>query len=92
MIQEILPNKIKLKKNAMPIKSPLLWYGSGFLFITKQMVDIIMHSLLNKCKTTHFLNGISSKNFKFLNYPRFNWCISISYIVKQFTQEFHPQP
>jgi hypothetical protein len=26
---------------------------------------IIMHSLLNKCKKTHFLNEISSKNFKF---------------------------
>ncbi len=24
-----------------------------------------MHSLLNKCKKTHFLNGISFKNFKF---------------------------
>ncbi len=56
------------------IKSPPLWYGSGF-FLKKD----IMHSLLNKCKTTHFLNGISSKIKKF---PIFNWCISIPYIVK----------
>jgi len=55
------------------IKSPSLWYGNGFLkrkyyyaFIVKQM------------KKTHILNGISSKNFQFLNDPRFNWCISIS--------------
>jgi hypothetical protein len=31
------------------IKSPTLWYGSGFF---KDFKDIIMHSLLNKCKKT----------------------------------------
>jgi len=43
----------KMKKNAIPTKKPPpLWCGSGF-FLKK---DIIMHSLLNKCKKTHFLN------------------------------------
>ncbi len=35
----------------------------------------------------HFFNGISSKNFQFLNCPRINWCISISYIIKK----IHPR-
>jgi hypothetical protein len=34
------------------IKSPPLWYGGGF-------------SLQNKCKKTHFLNGILSNILKF---------------------------
>jgi hypothetical protein len=38
------------------IKSPSLWYGSGL-----KKKDIIMHSLLNKCKKTHFLYEISSE-------------------------------
>jgi hypothetical protein len=29
------------------------------------------------------LNEISSKNFKFLNGPKFNSCISISYTIKK---------
>jgi hypothetical protein len=41
-----------------------------------------MDLLLNEFKRTHFLNEISSENFKFLNDHRFNWCISISYIIK----------
>jgi hypothetical protein len=58
MIHETLPNKRKLK-NIMEfpsIKSPSLWYGSGL-----KKKDIIMHSLLNKCKKTHFLYEISSE-------------------------------
>jgi len=52
MIHETWPKK-KIEKNAIPIeKPPPLWYGSGF-FLKK---DIIMHSLLNKWKKTHFLN------------------------------------
>jgi hypothetical protein len=39
------------------IKYHPLWYGSDF-FLKK---DIIMHSLLNKWKKTHFLNEISFK-------------------------------
>jgi hypothetical protein len=38
------------------------------------------------------LNEISSQNFKFLYGPRFNSCISISYTIKKFTQEFHSLP
>jgi hypothetical protein len=38
------------------------------------------------------LNEISSKNFKSLNVPTFNSCISISYTIKKFTQKFHSQP
>jgi hypothetical protein len=51
--------KIEKIMQCPSIKSPFLWYGSGF-FLKK---NIIMHSLLNKCKKTHFLNGISSKFF-----------------------------
>jgi len=59
----------KMKKNVMPIYkiSYSLIYSGFFLkigyyyaFITKQMQKNI------------FLNGISSKNFKFLNYFKFN--------------------
>jgi hypothetical protein len=32
----------------------------------------LLHSLLNKCRKTHFLNGILSKRFKFLKNSRFN--------------------
>jgi hypothetical protein len=46
------------------LKSPPLWYGSGF---PKNKV-IIMHSLLNKCKKTHVLNGISSRAFEIFNF------------------------
>jgi hypothetical protein len=89
MIHKTLPNKRKLKKlmQCSSIKSPLLWYGSSFFlkkyyyaFVTKQM------------QKTHFLNGISSKKIKFLNCFKFNWCTSISYTIKKFTQEFHAPP
>jgi hypothetical protein len=43
------------------IKSPTIWYGGGFSW----KEDIIIHSLLKKCKITHFFNEISSKSFKF---------------------------
>jgi hypothetical protein len=46
------------------VKSFPFLYGSGF-FLKK---DIIMHSLLKKCKKTHFLNEISFKTFKFLKF------------------------
>ncbi len=48
-----------------------------------------MHLLSKNAENTHSLNEISSKNFKSLNGPRFNSCISISYTIKKFTQEFH---
>ncbi len=44
-------------------KSPPLSYGNDFLL----KYDIIMHSLLNKCKKTQFLNGISSQKNLFRN-------------------------
>jgi hypothetical protein len=44
------------------IKSPPIWYGSGF----KKNIIIIMHSLLNKCKKTHFLNEIHPKTWNYL--------------------------
>jgi hypothetical protein len=66
-------NKIEKIMQCPSIKSPPFWYGSGFFLKN----DIIMHSLLKKCKKIHFLKGISSKNFKFQNCPRFNWCVSI---------------
>ncbi len=56
------------------IKSPPLWYGSDFFLLKK----FIMHLLFENAKNTHFLNEISSKNFKSLNGFRFNSCISIS--------------
>ncbi len=81
MIHETLSKKKEnWKKMQFPsIKSPPLWWSSGFFlrigyyyaFITEQMQ-----------KKTHFLNEISSKNFKVLNSLRFNWCISISYTIK----------
>jgi hypothetical protein len=48
------------------IKSPHLLYIEFFL------KDIIMHLLLNKYRKTHFENGILSKNFIFINDPKFN--------------------
>ncbi len=42
-----------------------------------------MHLLFKNVKNTYFLNEISSKNFKSLNGPRFNSCISISYTIKR---------
>jgi hypothetical protein len=44
------------------IKSPSLWYGSGFFLKN----DIIMHSLLKKGKRTHFKNGISSRSYIYI--------------------------
>jgi hypothetical protein len=52
-------NKFEKIMHCPSIKSPLLWYGSGFF----RKKGIIMHSLLNKWEKTHFLNEISSKNF-----------------------------
>ncbi len=49
--------------------------------------DIIMHLLFKNAKNTFFFNEISSKNFKSLNGPRFNSCISISYTIKK----IHPR-
>jgi len=85
MIHEILPSKKKWKNNVMPcpsIKSPSLWYGSD-LFLK----NIYYAFIIRKWKKTHFLNGISSENFKFLNCHKFNWCISIFYTFKK----IHPR-
>ncbi len=38
--------------------------------------------IVKECKKHTFLNEISSKNLNFLNGPRFNSCISISYTKK----------
>jgi len=66
------------------IKSPPLWYGTGFFL--KQIYYYAF--IVQKCKKhTHFLNEISSRNFNYLNGSKFNSCISISYTIKKFTQE-----
>jgi hypothetical protein len=86
-------NIIKQKKIEKVMQCPSrkslpLWYGGGF-FLKK---DIVMHLLFKNVKNTHFFNEISSKKNKSLNGPKFNSCISISYTIKKFTQEFHSQP
>ncbi len=50
------------------IKSPPLWYANGFFLKGRYYYALIV----KKCKKTHFLNGISSKSFKFLNCFKFN--------------------
>ncbi len=89
MIHERLPNKRKLKKPMQCpfIKSPSLWYGSDFSFKNNYYAFIVKLFFL-----IFILNGVSSNLFKFINGAKFNWCISISYTIKKFTQEFHPQP
>ncbi len=80
VVHETLPNKKNWKNNAIPIyKSPHLWYGSGF-FLLK---NILMHLLLNKCKIHTFWKEFHAIFFKFLNCPKFNWCIWISYTIKK---------
>jgi hypothetical protein len=75
VVHETLPKKRKWKKlQYLPIKSPFL-YGSGF-FLKKGYYYAF---IVQKCKKPHFLNKISSKNFKFLHGPRFDWCILVSY-------------
>jgi hypothetical protein len=64
------------------IKSPPLWYGSDCFLKVRYYYAFIIKQM----QKTHFFNEISSKNFKFLNFPRFNWCIQISYTIKKFTQ------
>jgi len=75
----ITPKTIEKIMQCPSMKSPPLCYGSEI--IPKK--NIIMHSLLNKCKKTHFLNGISITKFKIIFFPRLNWCISISYTIKK---------
>jgi hypothetical protein len=79
--------KIEKLMQCPSIKSPPLWYGSGFS--PKNKILLCIYYLTNEKKK---LNAISSKKFQFLNCLRFNWCISISYTIKKSTQEFHPQP
>ncbi len=64
------------------IKSPF-FYGS--VFFPKK--NIVVHLLFKNVENTFFFNEISSKNFKFLNGPKFNSCISISYTIKK----IHPR-
>jgi len=59
------------------IKSPF-WYDSGFLLKGRYYYEFITKKLPKK----HFLNGISSKSFKFLDLKKFDWCISILYTIK----------
>jgi hypothetical protein len=59
-----------------------------FFFLKKQCYYAF---IVQKWENTHFLNEISSKNIKSLNGLRFYSCISISYIVRKFTQKFHSQ-
>ncbi len=81
-------NITKQKKIEKIMQYPsTIWYGGGLFLKT----DIIMHSLINKCRKAHFLNGILSKNLKNLNCLKFNWCISISYTIKNSPKEFHSQ-
>jgi hypothetical protein len=66
VIHKTLPNKKKLKNNAMPIykiSSSLIWL---WFFPERKILNP------KKCLKTHFLNGISSKSFKFLDFSRFN--------------------
>jgi len=65
------------------IKAPPLWYGSG-IFILKIYYYAF---IIQKYKKHIFFNEISSNNFKSLNDPRFNSCISISYTIKK----IHPR-
>jgi hypothetical protein len=67
--------KLKRIMQFPSLKSPPLWYSSGFFPI--RMILLCIYSKMQN--NTHFLNEISSKNFKSLNGPRFNSCISISY-------------
>ncbi len=50
-----------------------------------------MHLLFESAKKKK-MNEISSKKFKSLNGPKFISCISLSYTIKKFIQEFHSQP
>jgi len=70
------------------VKSPPLWYGSGFFFEKINYYAFIVQ----KYKKHIVFNEFSFKFFKYLNCPRFNPHISISYTIKKFTQEFHSQP
>jgi hypothetical protein len=58
--------KVEKLMQCPSIKFPPLWYGSDFFFIH------IKKLLLKNAKITHFLNEISSQNFKVINGPRFN--------------------
>jgi hypothetical protein len=70
------------------IKSPPLWYGSGFFLKWKYYYAFIAEKMQ---KNNFFLNGISSKSLNFKNYSRFNYFISISCTIKKFTQKFNRQ-
>jgi len=63
-----ITKKIKRIMQCPSIKSPLVWYGSGF-FLKK---DIIMHSLLNKCKKNTIFEWNIIQKFLILNCLRFN--------------------
>jgi len=54
------------------ISSSLIWHN-GFFPKKRYYYEFIVQ----KCKNTHILNEIASKNYKSLNGPRFNSCISI---------------
>jgi hypothetical protein len=69
------------------IKSFSLWYGTGFFLIYIYCYAFIVQNE----KNTHFLNEISSKNFKSLNGPKFNSMYINIMDQKKFTQEFHSQ-
>jgi hypothetical protein len=56
--------KLKIIMQWPFIKSPPIWYDSGFPPI---YIYMHMHLLFKNEKNTHFLNEISSKNFKSLN-------------------------
>jgi len=69
--------KDKWKKMQCPsIKYFSLWYGHGF-YILKNY-----YAFISKKESFYlFLNEASSRNFKLVNGPKFNWCISISYTI-----------
>ncbi len=80
--------KIEKIMQCSSINSFLLCFGRGFFLEHNYYYAFIV----KKWKNHTFLNEISSKNFKSPKSPRFNSCVSISYNIKKFTQEFHSQP
>jgi len=53
------------------MQCPSISYGNGFFLKRRNYYAFIAKNT----KTTNFLNEISSKFFKFINGPRFNWYI-----------------
>jgi hypothetical protein len=63
-----ITKKIERIMQRPSIKSPLVWYGSGFFL----NIYIIMHSLLNKCKKNTIFEWNIIQKVLILNCLRFN--------------------